>query len=236
MPPLARAVAVGFLMMSAACRPASSDCGPVPSLAGGATALADGLINLSDGLAAGHLRAVNRGVTPLAGGNGIRVTAAPGIGVIWINDAELGDGTIEADVCGRDVTQESFLGIAFHRQNDEKYEAVYLRPFNFRASAADRRQHAIQYVAMPENDYARLRARFPGQFEGAVASSTQPAAWNHVRLVVRDGRVQAFVGTGGTAALDVRELQAGRHGQAGLFVDNGSDGAFANLRILRGAQ
>lgn len=164
----------------------------------------------------------------------MRLTAAAGIGLAWIEGADFTSGTIEADVCGRDVAQASFVGIAFHRQSDETYEAVYLRPFNFRSGSADRRQHAVQYVAMPENDYARLRTRVPGEFESAVDPSVNPSGWNRLRLVVHDGRVQAFVGTSATAALDVRELQGERHGQVGLFVDNGSDGAFANVRIVRG--
>jgi hypothetical protein len=225
------AAAIALLTLSAACAAAPSDCGPPPR-----AAVSDGVINLPDRLAAGRVRTVNRDVTPLAGGNGLRVTAAAGIGLVWIDGTDFADGTIEADVCGRDVRQESFVGIAFHRQNDEQYEAVYLRPFNFRAAAADRRRHAVQYFAMPDNDYARLRARFPGEFESAVDASAQPAGWNHVRLVVRDGRVQAFVGRAATAALDVRELQADRHGPIGVYVDNGSDGAVANVRLLKGGQ
>jgi hypothetical protein len=53
-----------------------------------------------------------------------------------------------------------------------------------------------------------------------------------LRLVVRNGRVPAFVGKADTAALDGRELQSEGHGQVGLYVDNGSDGVFANLRIV----
>jgi hypothetical protein len=193
---------------------------------------APGLISLSDRLAGGRLRIVNREATALDGGTGVRLTAAAGIGVLWIDGTDLSDGTIEADVCGRDVRSQSFIGIAFHRQNDETYEAVYLRPFNFRSASADRRQHAVQYVAMPGSDYARLRRDFSGEFEKPVEPSVDPAKWNRLRLVIRGGRVQVFVGTAATPALDVRALQAGRQGQVGLYVDNGSDGVFANLRIV----
>jgi len=88
---------------------------------------------------------------------------------------------------------------------------------------------------MPADDYARLRARFPGEFEKSVDQSVAPTKWNRLRLVVRNGRVQAFVGDAGTAAIDVRELQSESHGQVGLYVDNGSDGVFANVRITRGS-
>ena len=215
------------LVVTAACQSRPSDCGPPPS----ASAAADA-IDLSDRLAGGRLRLVNRRVTEPSSG-GLRVTEAAGIGLIWIDGTDFAEGTIEADVCGRDVTQESFLGLAVHRQDDETYEAVYLRPFNFRRASSDARQHAIQYVAMPRNGYARLRDNSPGEFEHAVDASVAPAAWNRLRLVVRGGRVQAFVGNTAAATLDVRELQVHRQGQVGLFVDNGSDGVFANLRVIR---
>jgi hypothetical protein len=213
------------IALAAACGTKPSECGQPPP---DATA-SDDVINLADRLASGRLRIVNRQATPIA--NGLRVSAAPGIGVIWIEGTDLADGTFEADVCGRDVYGESFVGLAFHRANDETYEAVYLRPFNFRSGSAERRQHAVQYFAMPDHDYARLRAASPGEFEHGVDPDVAPAQWNHLRLVIGNGRVQAFVGAAKAAALDVRALGTARHGQVGLYVDNGSDGVFANVRI-----
>lgn len=219
--------------LAAACQPAPSDCGPAPSpVVAGPSSPGDSII-LGDRLGEGRLRTVNRPVAALTAGGGVRVAAAPGIGLIWIGGTDFASGTIDVDVCGRDVASESFVGIAFHRQDDQTYEAVYLRPFNFRSWWSDRRQHAVQYVAMPTDDYARLRARSPGEFESSVDPSVIPGRWNRLRLVVRNGRVQAFVGDAPVAALDVRELQSVRQGQVGLYVDNGSDGVFANLRIVR---
>ena len=40
-----------------------------------------------------------------------------------------------------------------------------------------------------------------------------------------------FVGGGATAALEVRRLGAHDGGAVGLWVGNGSDGAFANLTL-----
>src|SRR3954451_11592883 len=134
----------------------------------GAASSPDGNISLIGKLADGRLRSVNRDVTAVPGANAVRVAASPGVGLVWIAGTEFVNGTIEADVCGRDIDSESFPGIAFHRQNDETYEAVYLRPFNFRSLSAERRRHAVQYVAMPRNDFARLRQTFPGEFESSV--------------------------------------------------------------------
>lgn len=226
---------IGLLAMSTAfvtaCQSAPSDCGTPSSLVAGASSSGT-VVGLSDRLAEGRLRIMNRQATALTAGDGVRVTAAPGVGLVWFDGTEFADGSIEADVCGRDVDQQSFLGIAFHRQNDQTYEAVYVRPFNFRSRSSERRQHAVQYVAMPSADYARLRQTHPGEFEKSVNGSINPSAWNRLRVVVRNGRVQAFVGNAETPALDLRELQSAGHGQVGLFVDNGSDGVFANLRIV----
>jgi hypothetical protein len=237
--PMKSITEIGLLAMSiavaTACQSAQSDCGTPPQVdVGRGLSLGGEFINLSDRLRSGRLRNVNRDATALASGSGVRVTAAPGSGLIWIDGTDFANGTIEADVCGRDVQSESFVGIAFHRRNDEIYEAVYLRPFNFRSMSSERRQHAVQYVAMPEYDYSRLREAFPGEFEKSVDPSVVPKSWNRLRLIVGNGRVQVFVGHVDTPALDVRQLQsATQGGQVGLYVDNGSDGVFANLHIVR---
>ena len=75
--------------------------------------------------------------------------------------------------------------------------------------------------------------RSPVSLKAPSQPSAGPAAWNRLRLVVRTGRVQVFLSqAAATPALDVRELQPASSGLVGLYVDNGSDGVFANLRIV----
>ncbi len=101
----------------------------------GATQAGGTPIDLAERLTAGKLRAVNRDVTALSGSRrGVHLTEKEGPGVAWIEGSDFAEGTIEVDVRGRDVLQQSFLGVAFHRKDDNTYEAVYLRPFNFRAT------------------------------------------------------------------------------------------------------
>jgi len=188
-----------------------------------------------DSLAAGRLRTVNREAVVSDGGTALRVGASQGAGLIWIGGADFAEGTIEADVCGREVVSQSFVGVAFHPKDDRTFEAVYVRPFNFRASNPERRQHAVQYIAEPDYSFSLLRAKFPGEFEHAVDPSIAPAGWIPLRVVVHGGRVRVFVGQGNPPALDVRELRRAASGQVGLYVDNGSDGVFANVRIIRGS-
>jgi hypothetical protein len=182
--------------------------------------------------AAGKLRAVNRAVARLAGDRpGVHVSEGADSGVVWIEGSDVAEGTIAVDVRGRDVLQRSFLGIAFHRQDDKTYEAVYLRPFNFRAADPARHQHAVQYISLPDFDWPRLREQFPEEFENPVDASVSPTEWVTLRLVVQREKIQIFVGAAAAPALEVRKLGSLTRGQVGLWVGNGSDGDFANLRV-----
>ncbi len=189
-------------------------------------------IDLAERLTAGKLRAVNRDVTALSGDRkGVHVTEKEGPGVVWIEGSDFAEGTIEVDVRGRDVLQRSFLGIAFHRKDDSTFEAVYLRPFNFRAEDPARHQHAVQYIVAPDYDWPRLRKEFPEEFENPVDPSVTPTDWVPLRVVVKGATVQIFVGAVKSPTLEVRKLGSLDRGAVGLWVGNTSDGDFANLRI-----
>jgi len=189
-------------------------------------------IDLAERLAAGKLRAVNRDVTPLQGKpGGVHVTEKAGPGVVWIEGSDFAQGTIEVDIRGRDVLQQSFVGVAFHRKDDSAYEAVYLRPFNFRAEDPARHQHAVQYVAVPDYDWPRLRKEFPEEFENPVDPSVAPTEWVPLRIVVKGPTVQIYVGAVKSPTLEVRKLGTLDGGSIGLWVGNNSDGDFANLRV-----
>ena len=189
-------------------------------------------IDLAAQLAAGKLRAVNRTVTSLQErSDGVHVTDKAGPGVIWIEGSDFAEGMIEMDVRGRDVLQQSFVGLAFHRRDDDTYDAVYLRPFNFRAADPDRHQHAVQYVAVPDYDWPRLRKEFPEEFENPVDQSIVPTGWVPLRVVVKGRTIQIFAGPVKAPTLEVRKLGAHDRGLIGLWVGNNSDGDFAALRI-----
>jgi hypothetical protein len=189
-------------------------------------------INLAERLAAGKLRAVNREATKHQDSpEAVYVAAKAGNGVVWVDGADFADGTIEVEVRGRDVFQQSFLGIAFHGKDDSTYEAVYLRPFNFRADDPVRRQHAVQYMALPDYDWPRLRKEFPEEFENPVDQSIVPTDWVPLRMVASGKTVQIFVGPAKSPTLEVRKLGAHDQGLVGLWTGNNSDGGFRNLRI-----
>jgi hypothetical protein len=180
----------------------------------------------------GKLRGVNREATALkADRPGVHLSEAMGPGVVWIEGSDFGQGTIELDVRGKDVLQRSFLGVAFHRKDDTTYEAVYLRPFNFRAEDQTRKDHAVQYVSMPEYDWPRLRKEFPEEFENPVDQSIAPTDWVPLRVVVAGDKVQIYVGKVSAPTLEVRKLGTLDRGAVGLFAGSGSDGDYANVRV-----
>ena len=188
-------------------------------------------IDLAQQATAGKLRTVNRDVTKIEGHDGVHLSEREGPGVAWLEGTDFAQGTIEVDVRGRDLVGRSFLGVAFHRKDDNTYESVYLRPFNFRADDAARHQHAVQYMAVPDYDWPRLRKDFPEEFENPVDASVAPTDWVPLRVAVDAKTIQIFVGNVKTPALEARKLGTGDRGLVGLWVGNNSDGDFANLRI-----
>jgi len=188
-------------------------------------------VDLQAQLAAGKVRVVNREATALQGTRGVHLSQREGNGIAWVEGSDFGQGTIALDVRGRDVFQQSFVGVAFHRRDGNTYEAVYLRPFNFRATDPVRHMHAVQYIAVPEYDWPKLRQDFPEEFENPVDSSIDPTAWVRLRVVVDGQTIHVFVGDSTSPALEVRKLGALDRGMVGLWTGNGSDGDFANLRM-----
>src|SRR5689334_487492 len=181
--------------------------------------------DLGQQLAAGKLRVVNRQATPTAGRPGaVHLSARADVGLAWVAGTNFSEGTIEIDTRGRDVLQQSFLGIAFHGKDDKTYESVYLRPFNFRATDPARHDHALQYMTVPEFDWPRLREEFPEEFENPVNASLVPTEWVTLRVVVSGQRVQIFAGGDKTPTLEVRKLGTLTGGMIGLWVGNNSDG------------
>ena len=179
----------------------------------------------------------NRGVTAAKEGDRVvaRLDARTGDGGAWLDGVQLGDGVIEIDLKGKDVAQQSFLGIAFHVVDWTTYDAVYFRPFNFRAAAAESRSHGVQYVSHPANTWQKLRAERPGQFEKAVEPAPDPSGWFHARIVLANSKVEVYVNGASTPSLVVDDLGQHKSGGLALWAGNNSDGAFANLTITQTA-
>src|SRR5438552_4427577 len=180
------------------------------------------------------LKVFNRSVSSLSDGarKGVRLSEHAGDGVAYLQGVEFTNGTIELDVRGKDVQQQSFVGVAFHGIDGTTYDAVYFRPFNFRAEDPARRIRAVQYVSHPTYPWQKLREEQPGKYEQAVNPVPDPNAWFHARVVVASPKVSVFVGDAKEPSLAVNQLSNRRKGLVGLWVGNTSGGDFANFRII----
>jgi hypothetical protein len=158
----------------------------------------------------------------------------------YVPGLDMRDGTIEVELAGAPLPSapggaRGFVGLAF--RIDEAggsfaCEGIYLRPTNGRADDQVRRNHATQYFSYPGYDFDRLRRESPSRYESYV--DVAPAEWTKIRIDVSGSRAVLFVGDAVQPVLIVTDLKRGpgAHGTVGLYVDNGTDGHFRNLRII----
>jgi len=167
------------------------------------------------------------------GYHGIRLSKAFGEGIAWMKDITFSTGTLEFDVRGEDLKQHSFVGIAFHGQNDSTYNAIYLRPFHFHAQDTVSQNRMIQFISLPVFTWRKLRAEFPGQFESHIAPPPEPNAWVHVRIEVTGDTISAYINENREPSLVVHPVASLPAGKVGFYVADTSGGDFANLSIVK---
>jgi hypothetical protein len=164
----------------------------------------------------------------------IKMSEGSGIGVVWLDGYDFANGVIEVDLLGRSQpVQGSFVGVAFRIVDAQTFDAVYFRPFNFRATDSTRHSHAVEYVSEPQWPWEKLRAEHPGEYEKALEPAPDGDEWFHARVVVARPKVSVFVNGATQPSLVVNELSNRTHGSVGLWVGEGSGGNFANLRVTR---
>lgn len=164
----------------------------------------------------------------------VRLSEALGSGLARLAGLELADGVIEVAIRGKNVPQRSFVGVAFHGSDDQTYEAVYFRPFNFTSDDPERRDHGVQYVAHPTYTWNKLRTEHPMTYEQPVSPPPDPDGWFTARVVLRGRTVSVYVNGASEPSLVVERLADETAGWVGLFVGSGSGGDFADLRISGG--
>ncbi len=108
-------------------------------VAGQTNAIEPDLAKLVDGKG---LTVFNRTVSRLSDGarTGVRLDEARGEGVAYLEGIELANGSIELDIRGKDVREQSFLGVAFHGVDGTTYDAVYFRPFKLQGGRSSQTQ------------------------------------------------------------------------------------------------
>jgi len=170
-----------------------------------------------------------RNVVPITDGDkkGISLT-----GIAWLKDVSFSTGTIEVDLRGKDVLQQSFIGIVFHGVDTATHDVVYFRPFNFRSQDPVRKIHAVQYASHPDFPWHKLREEKNGIYEKGIDPLPAATDWVHARIVVNDKQIKVYVNNVQEPSLTVDKLNTRQNGLIGLW-NEGLDGDFANLTISK---
>jgi hypothetical protein len=157
--------------------------------------------------------------------------------VVVIDDIELKNGEIEFDARGQsNPPQSNFLGISFRYVDETTHDAIYFRPFNFRADDADRKAHAIQYISHPQYRWFTLRENNSGQYEKPINPAPDGDVWFHAKIVIESPLVSVYVNDAMEPSLVVNELNDRIGGKMGFWIGPGQGGYFANLKITRSTQ
>ncbi|WP_417940762.1 family 16 glycoside hydrolase [Flavobacterium sp. RS13.1] len=181
----------------------------------------------------GKLKSVNREIKIVSADSGayLKITENKKEGIVWLPVKDFKDGTIEIEMRGKDVFQRSFIGIAFHGANDNNYDAVYCRPFNFFAKDSVRRIHAVQYISHPNFTWEKLRKERNAVFEKEIINPPNPNDWFRMKLVIDNTTVKAYINDAVQPSLIVEKLNNRTSGKLGLFTADSSGGDFKNIQI-----
>ncbi|MEN8116231.1 MAG: hypothetical protein ABFS16_04600 [Bacteroidota bacterium] len=163
----------------------------------------------------------------------MRFDERQGDGLAIYHNLEFENGTIDFDVKGRNVPGRSFVGLAFHIQDEETFNAIYFRPFNFKNPDKIRSGHSVQYISHPEFTWRKLRTEFPEQFENPVKPVPNPEDFFHAKVVVDWPMVKVYVENAKVPSLEVKMKSTFKKGKIGFWAGNGSDGMYKNLVVIK---
>jgi hypothetical protein len=173
----------------------------------------------------------NRIITYIEAENAVHFNAQSGDGVVWLQNMEFENGIIELDIKGTDVRGRSFVGLAFHGLDEETFDAIYFRPFNFKSP--ERKGHAVQYISHPEKTWSYLRTNFPEQYENPVTPVPDPNDWFHAKIVIEYPSIKVYVNNSEVSSLEIKQLSDRKKGWIGFWAGNNSDGTYKNLIIKK---
>ena len=168
----------------------------------------------------------NRELLP---GAEIHLDARPGDGMLYLQKPFFSNAEIELEIRGQNIRGRSFVGLAFHGQNDTTFDAVYFRPFNFKDP--DRNLHSVQYISHPIYTWSKLRKEHPDEYENSILPAPEPNDWFHVKIRIEYPQVRVFVNKSKTASLHIKQISKNKSGWIGFWVGNNSEGFFRNLKI-----
>jgi len=194
-------------------------------------------INLSDKFNNQKIKAVNRTITIFGDQqDAIELNTENSSGIGIIEDLEFEKGIIEIDLLGENNPGKSFIGVAFNIQDEETYEAVYFRPFNFVAEEQIRRDHMVQYIFHPEFTWNKLREERTGEFEKGIITPPNPDDWFKARIHIKENVVEVYVNGLSEPSLIVNRLSLPKSKKIGVWTGFGSSGRFKNLKTTNQEQ
>jgi hypothetical protein len=158
---------------------------------------------------------------------------------VRIKGSHFHDGTIEVNVLSRLRTNapahaRGFIGVAFRiNDSNSRFECIYIRPTNGRADDQVRRNHSIQYFSYPDFKFNRLRKESPEKYESYADMGLNE--WTRLKIVVKGSQAILFLGDNKEPSLIVNDLKLGadQSGAIGMFVDIGTEGYFADLKVSK---
>ena len=158
---------------------------------------------------------------------------------VKLKGTDFKDGTIEVSVLSRLLptapeAARGFIGVAFRANGDNsKFECIYIRPTNGRANDQVRRNHSIQYFSYPDFKFDRLRKEAPERYESYADMGLNE--WIKMKIVVKGTEARLFLNNNKEPSLIVNDLKHGADlsGAIALYVDNGTEGYFADVKISK---
>ncbi|MFK7936058.1 MAG: hypothetical protein AB8G22_21270 [Saprospiraceae bacterium] len=185
-------------------------------------------------LSESNLEVINRKIiTTDNTANTIVMNAQKSDGLAILSGTDFASGTIELELKGENTPGKSFVGLAFNIQNDSTYEAIYFRPFNFQSPKAIRRQHSIQYIYHPKNNWRYLRTNYEGQYEAEYVRQPAPEDWFATKIVITADNVTVYDRQTGTELLSVKRIAKQTSNRIALWAGYNSKGEYRNLIIRK---
>lgn len=197
------------------------------------------------GMEIANFRPVNTFINAveLEGNETIRVTKDPKITEVdeatfaKLIDSEFKNGIIEVNVLSKLLEDapdfaRGFIGIAFRiDESNAKFECIYIRPTNGRAEEQLRRNRSTQYFSYPDFKFDRLRNESPGIYESYADMGLNE--WISIKIEIKDERAKLYLNKSEHPVLVVNDLKHGANasGGVGLWVDVGTEGYFADLKV-----
>lgn len=189
-------------------------------------------MNLATAFQEQQIKAVNRTLSIYDNSPGaVEMNAAEGDGLAVLKEIDFETGTIEVELLGENNPGRSFIGLAFNIEDEETFEAIYFRPFNFVATEQARKDHMVQYVNHPEYTWYKLREERTMEFENELPAPPDPDDWFKATIKVSEKHVEVYLDKVTEPVLKVERLAGFKSDKIGLWVGNGSSGRFRNLNI-----